>query len=66
MDKLLGEEAKQNLLAKGLEIQHPPKYKAARTIMLKDVDDQISQLTEGEITSFIEREDRVKKGNKNT
>ena len=61
MDKLLGEEVKQRLMAVGLEIQHPPEYEAARTVMLKNVDDQISQLTEGEIASLIETEYRVKR-----
>ena len=61
MDKLLGEEIKQSLMARGLEIQHPPEYEAARTVMLKNVDDQISQFTEGEIASLIEREHRVKR-----
>ena len=49
MDKLLGEEVKQSLTAKGLEIQHPPEYEGARTAMLKNVDDQISQPIEGDV-----------------
>ena len=61
MDKLLGEEVKQSLMARGLEIQHPPEYEAARTVMLKNVDDQIRKLTEGEIASFIENEYSVKR-----
>ena len=53
MDKLLTDETKQELVAKGLEIVHPPEYDAARTVLLKNVDSMISALEEGEIDGII-------------
>ena len=61
MDKLLTDETKQELVAKGLEIVHPPEYDAARTVLLKNVDSTISALEEGEIAGIIGQHYQVKK-----
>ena len=54
MDILLGEDSRARFPSKGLEIQFPPEYEAARTIMLRNVDNTISQLTEAELVKKIE------------
>ena len=54
MDILLGEDSRARFASKGLEIQFPPEYEAARTIMLRNVDNTISQLTEAELVKRIE------------
>ena len=53
MDTLLRDENRQLFIARGLEIQYPPEYEAARTVLLRNVDSAISALTEQEIASFI-------------
>ena len=35
MDKLLTEESRMRFRSKGMEIQFPPEYDAARTVILK-------------------------------
>ena len=61
MDKLLTDETKQELVAKGLEIVHPPEFDAARIVLLKNVDNMISALDEGEIAGIIGQNYQVKR-----
>ena len=60
MDTLLREENRQLFAARGLEIQYPPEYEAARTVLLRNVDNVISAMTEQEITSNINKELKIK------
>ena len=61
MDILLGEDSRARFASKGLEIQFPPEYEAARTIiMLRNVDNTISQLTEAELVKKIEATKNLK------
>ena len=53
MDRLLTDETKTKLVAKGLEILHSLEFDAARTVLIKNVDNTISALDEGEIAGII-------------
>ena len=61
MDRLLTDETKTKLVAKGLEILHPPEFDAARTVLIKNVDNTISALSEGEIAGIIGQNFEIKK-----
>ena len=51
MDVLLGEDLRRRFASNGLDIQFPPEYEAARTVMIRNIDSAISQMTEDEIAS---------------
>ena len=53
MDTLLRDENRQLFIARRLDIQYPPEYEAARTVLLRNVDSAISALTEQEIARYI-------------
>ena len=53
MDKLLTDESRMRFRSKGMEIQFPPEYDAARTVILRNVDGIISKMTEEEIEGHI-------------
>ena len=55
MDKMLKEEVREYLANKGLQIQYPPEYEAARTVMIKNVDSMIAALSEAEIAAHIDK-----------
>ena len=61
MDRLLTDETKTKLVAKGLEILHPPEFDAARTVLIKNVDNTISALSEGEIAGIVGQNFEIKK-----
>ena len=61
MDKLMKEENRQKLAARGLEIVHPPEYEASRTVILKNVDSLINAMTEDEIVQSIDKNLKVKR-----
>ena len=61
MDRLLQEKSKKLFFEKGLEIQTPPEYVAARTIMLKNVDGVIAEMSVDEICEGIDKNFKVKK-----
>ena len=61
MDTLLREENRQLFAVKGLEIQYSPEYEAARTVLLRNVDNVISVMTEQEISSNINKELKIKR-----
>ena len=60
MDVLLSEDSRRKFVSKGLEIQFPPEYEAARTVMIRNVDSIISQMTENEIVQKIETDTNLK------
>ena len=60
MDALLSEDSRGKFVSKGLEIQFPPEYEAARTVMIRNVDSVISQMTENEIVHKIETDTNLK------
>ena len=53
MDKLLTDESRMRFRSKGMEIQFPTEYDAARTVILRNVDGIISKMTEEEIEGHI-------------
>ena len=53
MEKLLTEESRLRFRSKGMEIQFPPEYVAARTLVLRNVDSLISKMTQEEIERHI-------------
>ena len=61
MDRLLQEKSKTLFLDKGLEIQIPPEYEAARTVMLKSVDGIIAEMSIDEICEGIDKNVKVKR-----
>ena len=61
MDKMLKEEVREYLANKGLQIQYPPEYEAARTVMIKNVDSMIAALSEAEIAAHIDKVYKTKK-----
>ena len=61
MDKLLTEESRMRFRSKGMEIQFPPEYDAARTVILKNVDNIISNMSEEEIERYIGADFKVRK-----
>ena len=61
MDKLLTEESRMRFRSKGMEIQFPPEYDAARTVILKNVDNMISNMSEEEIERYIGADFKVRK-----
>ena len=53
MDQLLTNENKQIFKSHGFELQNPPEFSAARTVVVKGVDDYISHQTEEELLRSI-------------
>ena len=60
MDVLLSEDSRRKFVSEGFEIQFPPEYEAARTVMIRNVDSVISQMTENEIVQKIEIDSNLK------
>ena len=60
IDKLLKEEIRSRFAEEGLELQYPPEYEAAQTVMLRNVDNLISSKSSAEITGFIDPSYKVK------
>ena len=61
MDKLLTEESRMRFRSEGMEIQFPPEYDAARSVILRNVDGIISNMTEEEIEKHIGVDFKVSK-----
>ena len=61
MDRLLRDEVRSKFAEEGLEVQYPPEYEAARTVMLRNVDDSISAMSSDAIVVLIDPSLRVKK-----
>ena len=62
IDKLLKEEIRSRFAEEGLEVQYPPEYEAAQTVMLRNVDNLISSKSSAEIAGFIDPSYKVKSG----
>ena len=60
MDTLLRDTNRQKLAERGLEIQYPREYEAARTVLIRNVDSTISALNEQEIQDYIDKDLKVK------
>ena len=60
MDTLLRDTNRQKFAERGLEIQYPPEYEAARTVLIRNVDSTISGLNEQEIQGYIDKDLKVK------
>ena len=60
MDTLLRDTNRQKFAERGLEIQYPPEYEAARTVLIRNVDSTISALNEQEIRNYIDKDLKVK------
>ena len=61
MDRLLTQEAKQQFALEGLEVQNPPEYEAAHTVLLRRVDSMIHAMSVEEIVTYIDQSLNVKK-----
>ena len=61
MDHLLRDKSIELFTDKGLEIQTPPEYEAARTVMLKNVDEVIAGMIIEDICKGIDENIRVKR-----
>ena len=61
MVELLTEESRMRFRSKGMEIQFPPEYDAARMVILKNVDNIISNMSEEEIERYIGADFKVRK-----
>ena len=60
MDKLLRDDVRSKFAEEGLEVQYPPEYEAARTVMLRNVDPVISSKSSQEIIEYIDPSLKVK------
>ena len=60
LEALLSEDSRSKFVSMGLEIQFPPEYEAARTVMIRNVDSVISQMTENEIINKVEIDTNLK------
>ena len=60
MDKLLGDDVRSKFAEEGLEVQYPPEYEAARTVMLRNVDLVIASKSSQEIIEYIDPSLKVK------
>ena len=60
MDTLLRDTNRQKFAERGLEIQYPPEYEAARTVLIRNVDSTIRALNEQEIREYIDKDLKVK------
>ena len=60
MDKLFKDDVRSKFAEEGLEVQYPPEYKAARTVMLRNVDPVISSKSSQEIIEYIDPSLKVK------
>ena len=61
MDSLLSEASRNKFTEQGLELQFPPEFEASRTVILRNVDAFIHDMTETEITVNIPAKYVVKK-----
>ena len=61
MDRLLKDEVRSKFVEEGLEVQYPPEYEAARTVMLRNFDNLISSMSSDEIVGLIDPSLRVRK-----
>ena len=59
MDKLYNDDVRSKF-AEGLEVQYPPEYEAARTVMLRNVDPVISSKSSQEINEYVDPSLKVK------
>ena len=60
MDTLLRDTNRQMFAKRGLVIQCPPEYEAARTVLIRNVDSTIRALKEQEIQAYIDKDLKVK------
>ena len=60
MDTLLRDTNRQIFAKRGLVIQCPPEYEAARTVLIRNVDSTIRALSEQEIQEHIDKDLKVK------
>ena len=58
---ILKDKVRQKFSLKGLEVQCPPENKGERIVMVKNVDNTISALSEAEIAEHISKEFKVKR-----
>ena len=61
MDSMLSEASRNRFSEQGLELQFPPEYEASRTVILRNVDALIHDMTEAEIVENIPDRYVVKK-----
>ena len=60
MDALVKEESRKKFNDEGLEIQFPSEYEASRTVILKNVDSLVHEMTEEEIKESIATQHTVR------
>ena len=61
MDSLLSETSRNKFREQGLELRFPPEFEASRTVILRNVDAFIHEMTETEIMENIPAKYVVKK-----
>ena len=61
MDLLLKEESRKRFQDEGLDIQFPPEYETSRTVILRNVDSLVHELSEEEIKDTIENQHKVRR-----
>ena len=61
METLLREESRAKFAARGLEIQFPPEYSSERTVLLRNVDPVITEMSEVEIKEKIDNKYKINK-----
>ena len=60
-DLLLKEDSRKRFQNEGLDIQFPPEYEASRTVILRNVDSLVHELSEEEIKDAIGHQHKVRR-----
>ena len=61
MDLLLSAETKNVFVSGGFEVHYPPEYEASRTVILKNVDSILQEMTAEELEKGINTDLKVRK-----